>query len=130
MKISIHLIIIIIIIIFFSLFAGCTSNCTEYYPNITINKVGEKRIPILFSSDCKYEIEYEIVNHGMAINDTILFEIKMIDRKSGDQIDNKIVTISTLGDFEHKRGIETLRGKCWANYDYNCVIYPTYNCVE
>lgn len=123
---------VIVMIVCFSLIAGCaTTECKEYYPNITISKVNERIKPIFFdTNNCNYEIEYEIVNQGLKINDTITFEIKMIDKQTGKEEDSKIISILSLEDYERRRGIETFKGKCLRKYEFNCVIYQSWSCVE
>ncbi len=123
---------ILVFISFFIFISGCnsiTSNCISYYPNITINKIGEERnIDVFFSSNCEYIINYEVINEQDEVNDTITFEIKMINKQTGEEKDNSIITIEGLKAGERKTGSTKLKGKSLEHYEFNLVKYPSMSC--
>ena len=121
---------LITILITFIFFSGCNSTtCTPYYPNITVNKVNEKvDVEFLNPSVCYRIIEYEVVNQGETIYDTITIEIKMINSRDGNIEDTNFITIPRLGAHESKQGNLKFKGKCWASYEFQVNIHPLITC--
>jgi len=130
-RLSIILTLLFALLSAFIFFSGCNSTtCTPYYPNITVNKISENvDVEFLNPSVCYRIIEYEVVNQGETINDTVTIEIKMKNSRDGNIEDTNLISIPGLGAHESKRGTLKFKGHCLgASYEFQVNINPLRSC--